>query len=89
MNDRELQALEHTAAGKLLFHRGWGPAAGYRWCGPDGTEAGAVPHWESDALDHLAGCGLIAIEPRLGPADCRVRLTPTGATALHGLPLAA
>lgn len=89
MNDRELQALEHTAAGELLFHRGWGAAAGYRWCGPDGTEAGAVPHWESDALDHLAGCGLIAIEPRLGRADRRVRLTPTGATALHGLPLAA
>lgn len=89
MNDRELQALEHTAAGELLFHKGWGGAVGYRWRGPDGTEAGAVPTWETEALDHLAGCGLIAIEPRLGPSDRRVLLTPTGAIALHGLPQAA
>lgn len=89
MNSRELQALEHTAAGELLFHRGWGASAGYRWCGPDGTEAGAVPPSEADALDQLACSGLITIEPRLGPVDRRVFLTPTGATALHGLAHAA
>lgn len=90
MTSHELELLQLVANGELLFHKGtWGGLAGFRWRGPDGTEAGIVPPWECDALDGLAGRGLIAIDRRLGPSDCRVRPTHAGLAALSGLAHAA
>lgn len=80
-HDREL--LQLAADGELLYHKGtWGDPAGYRWRGADGMEAGVVPPWEADHLDALADRGLISIERRLGPFDCRVTTTSAGRSAL-------
>lgn len=79
MNHHERELLRHAADDDLLYHKGtWGDAAGYRWRGPDGTEAGTVPPWEADRLDALADRGLINIEHKLGPHDCRVTTTSAG-----------
>lgn len=83
MTDRELLPLQHAAAGELLFHTGrWGGPAGYRWRGPDGTEAGQVPAWEATELDRLHDRGWIAVESRLGPFDRPIKATPQGIAAL-------
>lgn len=89
MNDHELSALQQVAADELLVHPGtWGGPAGYRWRGPDGTEAGQVPQPETDVLDRLSTLGLVQAERRLGPLDRRLLLTKAGAAALD-TPLAA
>ncbi|MGH3519528.1 MAG: hypothetical protein ACRDQ7_19330 [Haloechinothrix sp.] len=83
MTDHELLPLRHAAAGELLFHTGqWGGPSGYRWRGPDGSEAGQVPPWEAEELDRLADCGLIAIERRFGPGDRPITATDAGIAAL-------
>ncbi|MGH3951318.1 MAG: hypothetical protein ACRDSE_19735 [Pseudonocardiaceae bacterium] len=83
MTDRELLPLRHAAAGELLFHTGrWGGPAGYRWRGPDGTEAGLVPPWETEELDRLHDRGLISVERRLGPSDRPITATEAGIAAL-------
>lgn len=83
MNDRELSALREVAADGVLFHPGtWGGPAGYRWRGPDGSEAGLVPQRHTDALDRLTKLGLIKPERRLGPLARRLVLTAAGANAL-------
>lgn len=90
MNDHGLTLIRLAANGELLFHMGtWGGAAGYRWCGPDGTEAGIVPPWEDDVLDALAERGMLTIETRLGPLDRRVVPTRSGMDILDGYPRAA
>jgi hypothetical protein len=90
MTDTELMLLQHAANGGLLFHIGtWGGPAGYRWCGPDGLEAGRVPPAHDDTLERLNDRGLIAITPRTGPLDRRVVATPTGLATLFGLAHAA
>ena len=90
MNGTERVALEHVAAGGVLFHPGtWGGPEGYRWRGQDGGSAGMVPEWENDLLDHLAVRGLIAIERRLGPLERKVAMTRAGWAALEGTPAAA
>lgn len=79
MDSSERTALEHVAAGGVVFHPGtWGGAAGYRWRGFDGAAAGAVPGWEDGVLDRLAGRGLIAVERRLGPLERNVAPTAAG-----------
>lgn len=84
MNHHEQELLRQAADGELLYHKGtWGGPAGYRWRGPDGTEAGIVPPWEEDHLDALADRGLISIERKLGPHDCRVTSTSAGWAALE------
>ncbi|MQA64091.1 MAG: hypothetical protein GEU86_22145 [Actinophytocola sp.] len=84
MTDRDLIPLQDVAAGNLLFHTGrWGGPAGYRWCGPDGEEAGQVPGWEEVQLDRLRTLGLIAIETRRGPFDRKVTVTAQGLAELH------
>jgi len=83
MSELDLTALSYVAANEVLFHRGtWGGPPGYRWRGHDGTEAGVVPQAVTDALDALAGRGLITTERRLGPLDVGLTLTPSGAAAL-------
>ncbi|GLY67762.1 hypothetical protein [Amycolatopsis taiwanensis] len=90
MNDHELNALQHVAADEVLFHPGtWGGPAGYRWRGPDGTEAGLVPQPETDVLERLANLGLVTPERRLGPLERPVHLTKAGAAALAPLSAAA
>lgn len=85
MNERELAALEHAAAGELAYHTGrWGGPAGYRWRGSDGAESGILPQSESLVLDGLAGHGLIATERSLGPLPRKVLLTPIGLAVLAG-----
>jgi hypothetical protein len=89
MNDPELSALRQVAANEVLFHPGtWGGPAGYRWSGPDGTEAGLVPQRETDVFDRLATLGLVRTARRLGPLDRPLVLTPAGTATLAG-PLAA
>jgi hypothetical protein len=83
MTDHELLLLRHAASGELLFHRGsWGGPSGYRWRGPDGTEAGHVPPWDETTLDRLAEQRLITIEDRRGPLDRRVHITAAGIAEL-------
>lgn len=83
MTDSELTLLQQAANGALLFHIGrWGGPAGYRWCGPDGQEAGMVPPAQDLTLEQLNARGLIAIMPRTGPLDRRVVATATGLAAL-------
>lgn len=83
MNRHERELLRHAADDELLYHKGtWGGPAGYRWRGPDGAEAGIVPPWEADHLDALVDSGLISIEPKLGPLDCRVTTTSEGLDVL-------
>jgi hypothetical protein len=90
MNDDEVRALRQVAAKELLFHRGtWGGPAGYRWRGPDGTEAGQVPPCETEVLDRLSGRGLISTERRRGPLDRCLTVTPAGMAALGNLVRAA
>jgi hypothetical protein len=83
MTDHRTRFLGCVAEGRLLFHTGlWGGPAGYRWCGPDGNEAGLVSPWETEMLDQLVYRGLIRVEPCPGPAYRRVVTTPAGLAAL-------
>lgn len=89
MTDMELALLEQAAQGGLLFHTGsWGGSAGYRWCGPDGEEAGVVPRTQDLELERLQGRGLIEVTPRTGPLDRRVVATSAGLAALPSAPRA-
>jgi hypothetical protein len=83
MTDHQNRFLNFAAEGRLLFHTGlWGGPAGYRWCGPDGDEAGRVSPWETDLLDQLVLRGMLHIEPQPGPAYRRVMVTAKGQAAL-------
>ncbi|SDD10434.1 hypothetical protein [Actinokineospora iranica] len=90
MTEQERQALRHVAAGQLLYHTGlWGGPAGYRWRGQDGSEAGVVSPWETQALYSLTSGGLIAVEARTDPFARRVRITAAGMSMLGELAQAA
>ena len=79
MNENELSALRHAAAGMLLFHNGlWGAPAGYWWAGPDGAGAGQVPPWESEILDLLERRHLVSVRPGFGAKDRPVVATEAG-----------
>ena len=79
MTRNDLNALRHAAAGLLLFHSGlWGAPAGYRWAAPDGSSAGQVPQWESEALDLLERRGLVSIRPVIGARESAVAATALG-----------
>jgi hypothetical protein len=83
MTKDELNALRHAADGLLLFHNGlWGAPAGYRWAASDGSSAGRVPQWESEALDLLECRGLVSIRPVIGARDVAVAATAAGVQIL-------
>jgi hypothetical protein len=83
MKDQELSALRQVADNEVLFHRGtWGGPPGYRWRGPDGSEAGQVPQWQTEVFDRLTGLGLIRAQRRLGPLDRDMTITPAGLAEL-------
>lgn len=90
MTEQQSRFLAYAAEGRLLFHTGlWGGAAGYRWCGRDGDEAGQVTQWDTDLLDRLVLRGMLRIEPQAGPSYLKVRVTPAGQAALATLAHAA
>jgi hypothetical protein len=90
MNENELSALRHAAEGMLLFHNGlWGARAGYWWAGPDGSSAGKVPPWESEALDLLECRRLVSIRPVTGALNSPVVPTEAGMRVLSTLNVAA
>jgi hypothetical protein len=83
MTENERRALDHAAAGSVLFHNGlWGVPMGFLWAAEDGSPAGRVPQWESDALALLERRGLVAIRPVIGTCDLRVEATEAGVQLL-------
>jgi hypothetical protein len=79
MDERTLHALAQVASGDVEFHTGaWGGPAGYRWRGVAG---GSPIPWDG-VLERLEAKHLIAVEPRLGPLERRVRVTPDGIALL-------
>jgi hypothetical protein len=86
MTDNELRALRHAAQGEVLFHNGlWGGPAGYLWAAPDGSEAGHLPQWESEALQLLERRRLVTVRRAVGARELAVVATTAGLDALSAV----